>query len=221
MADPPSPHQYFQALMRQRGDLSVLERKVAAPYSVMQEASVFVANAAISNGIGSIEGYLPLLHTALIDLMGFEVSLVMAGSYGAYTWPNVELRDFAHSIVELGINMKLDIQVTSQNMPALTIHNTGVALQSLGLLLANVASSTYFCQKDVSAIVAANRPSFELSANIVAGLMVEALSCSFGNGTGQADLKHLRSVMGAYVESHAHYNPRKRQSGNWNNGAKQ
>ena len=182
----------------------LLERKVAVTYSIMREASVFVAATAINNGIVSVQEYVPFLHGALINLAGFEVAVVTACSYGAFTWPNVELRDFAISVVELGSNMSFHTQAGSmERMPASTIHNTGVALKQFGLALAQMADNTYFCQHDLSHVVSANRPSFELSANIVNGLTVDALSHSLGISKEPAGLEHLRSLITDYARNHA------------------
>ncbi len=196
----PSALQYFQAIMSQRNSSpGVLERKVAIPYSIMREASVFVAVAAINNGIDSVNEYIPLLHDALIDLAGFGLAVVTARHYGALTWPNVELMDFANSVVDLGINMKYHLEIGGQGgMPASTIRNAGSALKQFGLALAAMAGNTYFCQQDLSRVVAANMPSFQLSKSIAGGLAVEALNQSLTPGTAPGRLEHLTGLIKSY-----------------------
>ncbi len=172
-----SPLDYFRSNLNRSSSYSSLERRVAAPYFIMREASVFVAKVAISNGIASVQDrYIPLLHNALIDLGGFQLAVAEARSYGALSWPNVELRDFANSIVDLSINMKYHKPASDHDrMPASAIHNTGVVLKQFGLALSEMADDTYFCQ-DLSRVLSATRPSFELSADIVGNLVVDALN---------------------------------------------
>ena len=165
---------------------------------------MFIAAAGINNGIGSVSGYIPHLHAALIDLAGFETSIIMAHSYGAYTWPNVELRDFANSIVDLGIHLKHHTEANPQaKMPEAKFHAAGSALQQFGIVLADVADATYFCAKDMYSVVLGNRPSFELSKEIVNGLAVDALSQALTGGSTPGDLKHLRGLIDDYLKNNS------------------
>ncbi len=195
-----SPLNYFQGLMSCGNCApSILERKVAICYSIQGEASVFFAHAGINNGVGSVRDYVPLLHRALIDLGGFQLAILEAPSCRVYTWPNVELRNFANSIIELGINMKFHT-VNSEDssrakMPAAAIHNSGVALEQFGLVLAQFADGTYFCGKDLSGVVAANQPLFQLSSRIVGGLTVEAMSRDLTGEQGQHGLPYLSEIV--------------------------
>lgn len=197
------------------GGPGMLERKVAVPYSIMREAAVFVAVAAANNGIGSVRDYVPLLHSALIDLGGFEIAIVtapvMAPSDGAYTWPNAELRGFASSIADLGVDMTLHTQASGHDrMPASEIRNAGAVLNKFGTALLKMADSTYFCPQYLVHVIRANRPSLELSEKIVGGLAVAALTQSLAGGKGPGDLEHLNSLISAYVGNNAHYRNHKR-----------
>ena len=198
-----SPLQYFQSFANKGNGPGILEGKVAFCYSLMREASMFIAAGGINNGVGSVSGYIPQLHSALIGLAGFETSLLTARSYGAYNWPNIELRDFANSIVDLGIHLKHHTETNHQaKMPEAKFHAAGSALQQFGIVLADVADATYFCAKDMYSVVLGNRPSFELSREIVNGLAVDALSQSFIGGSTPGDLVHVRGLINEYVKIH-------------------
>ena len=187
---------------------NTLERKVAFCYSTMREASVFIATAGINNGVGNIRDYIPLLHRALIDLGGFQLAISRAPSYSAYAWPNVELRDFANSIAELGIIMKYHTNSSEGSsqakMPAAAIHNTGVALKQFGLMLARFANETFFYSKDMSGVVAANQPSFQLSSRIVDGLAVEAISRCLTGEQGQHGMPYLSELVRDFTQNFPH-----------------
>ncbi|MBI2550415.1 hypothetical protein HYV83_04515 [Candidatus Woesearchaeota archaeon] len=187
----PSPLQYFNEIMHGGSPVGVLERKAALCYTVTREASVFLAGQAISNGIDFVKDYLPLMHDAVTSLQSFQMALVGAPTYGAYLWPNVELRDFASSFIELGASMRLNSASPSMDIvQAVEVRSTGAVIVRFGHALMHFASDTYFFSRDLSDVVAASQPSLELSRRIVDGLVLEAMSAPFAG-------KGVESVGGA------------------------
>ncbi len=168
MVQPPSPISYFNKAMFDRqhmlgrgAQLSRLELSVISCFGAVQETAIHTAAAAVNGGIGQVEVYLLLMHETLAHLRSFLISLALAPSYGAYAWPNSELRAVADSLAELGIHMKYP-QTTiacgsngsngrvafppqSSQLPAV-----GVALVQTAQDMRKFASQTYFFSEDLT-----------------------------------------------------------------------
>ncbi len=154
----------------------------------MEEAMVFIATAAVNNGVRSVEGYIPIADQALTSLRSFAVSLLMAPSYGAHNWPNIELALFANSLVELGIHMNYPpgVNVTGK-VPPERIRSVGTALADIGTGLRKVARSAYLLSGDLSETAIECGHSFRRSERIFAELFTSALCARALNSTYAPD----------------------------------
>ncbi|MEK6853800.1 MAG: hypothetical protein AABX60_00570 [Nanoarchaeota archaeon] len=189
------PSRYFKGVQNQRSQShpsQSLDGIVAFCYKIIREVSDFAAAAAVNNGINSVRDYVPLMRQALVGLNNFQLAIFDARSYGAYFWPNTEMRGFANSLIELGINMKHHYEDVAQGNDAgrmspesirESIREVGVAVQQSGVAFAKFATGApiYFYSEKLRNVVAANQPSLKLSETIVDGLVVEALSADFGS----------------------------------------
>lgn len=143
------------------GSLSKLELSVISCFGVVQETAIYMAAAAVNGGIVQVEDYLPIMHETLAHLRGFLISLAIAPSYGAYSWPNSELGAVADSLAELGIYMKhhqpamgsvsngsngrVAFSPQSSLLPAV-----GAAVVQRALMMREFASRTYLFSEDLT-----------------------------------------------------------------------
>ena len=184
----PSPLQYFGTAAQQRrntvrgkhsaNSLSELERQVASCFVVMQETAANLAAVAVTNGVASIERYLPSMHEALAHLQQFHLSLVIAPCYGAYIWPNIELKAFADSLAEIGIDMKYqpEIDGNSKSVTGQKISAVGVALLQNVNKMRELASSAYLFGEDLTRVVVLSWRWFKHAEAVFDELLIEAWS---------------------------------------------
>ncbi|MBI2549943.1 hypothetical protein HYV83_02065 [Candidatus Woesearchaeota archaeon] len=162
----------------------------------MRKTADFIATAAVNSGIAKIEIYLPSMHEALAHLELFHISLIVAPSYGAYTWPNSELRAFANSIAEVGIEMKYQAELNGKVNRIGNGHQaaspqtqqlgvTGAALVQLAQKLREFAATTYLFSEDLTRPFVSGWHSLKHSEAILNELVTEALSARAIRGHGQ------------------------------------
>lgn len=182
----PSPIRYFAAARAHRRralgvvkqDCGELEKKVVACFVVIQETALHLANAAVTNGVTNIERYLPSMHEALLHLQQFRLSLIIAPCYGAYTWPNVELKAFAHSLADIGIDMRWADEIEGNGKKAIypQTGTVGVALLQKVHEIQELASSAYFFGEDLTAAFKEGRRRLNHAEDIFNELFTQALS---------------------------------------------
>lgn len=155
----------------------------------VQATAVHLGQAAAAEGFATVENYLPIMHKTLAPLRSFLISLALAPSYGAYTWPNSELRAAADSLAELGIHMKyhqtamaggsngsngrVAFSPQSSQLPAV-----GAAVERLALWMREFASEAYFFSEDLASAFNEGWRRLNHAEDIFNELFVQALSAT-------------------------------------------
>lgn len=175
---------------RQGSSLSMLELSVISCFGVVQETAIHMAEAAVKEGIGQVEEYLPLMHETLAPLHNFLIALTIAPSYGAWTWPNAELRAVADSLAELGIHMKYHQKTTaggsnssngrvafpSQSSHFSQLPAVGAVVGQQAVWMRKFASKAYFFSEDLTFASREGWRRLNHAEDIFGELFVQAIS---------------------------------------------